>query len=159
MTTSRAQWDWFNHIDTNFHGVSPFVNFGLANGRTDQHFLPRPFNTCVPFRTLGYMADFEGGLQYKVWRQFKIGFSVWDVLPMGPQKIYSELVWQGQSGSQIQVGSSGGITFYVHSSASCEPSEYPGVSLTNPRPLAYNQLALTELQTSSGAGIPATLWQ
>lgn len=110
MTTSRAQWDWFNHVDTNFHGVSPFVNFGLANGRMDQHFLPRPFNTGLPFRTFGYMADFEGGLQYKVWRRFNVGFSMWDVLPMGPQRIYSELVWQGTSGSQIQVGSGGGIT-------------------------------------------------
>jgi hypothetical protein len=110
MTTSRAQWDWFNHIDTDFHGVSPFVNFGLANGRMDQHFLPRPFNTGLPFHTFGYMADFEGGLQYKVWRRFNVGFSMWDVLPMGPQKIYSELVWQGASGSQIQIGSGGGIT-------------------------------------------------
>jgi hypothetical protein len=95
LSTGRAQWDWFNHVDTDVHGFSPFVNFGLANGRMDQHFLPRPFNTNLPFRTLGYMADFEGGVQYKVWRRFDVGFSLWDVLPMGPQKIYSELVWQG----------------------------------------------------------------
>lgn len=94
LTTGRAQWDWFNHIDTDIHGFTPFVNAGLANGRMDQHFLPRPFQTDLPFRTLGYMADFEGGIQYKVWRRFNIGFSVWDVLPFGPQKIYSELVWR-----------------------------------------------------------------
>ena len=95
LTDGRVQWDWFNHVDTNFHGFDPFLNFGLANGRMDQHFLPRPFNTNLPFRTFGYMADFEGGLQYKLFRRLTVGASYWDVLPMGPQKIYSELVWQG----------------------------------------------------------------
>ena len=95
LTDGRVQWDWFNHVDTNFHGFDPFLNFGLANGRIDQHFLQRPFNTDLPFRTLGYMADFEGGLQYKLWRRLTVGASYWDVLPMGPQKVYSELVWQG----------------------------------------------------------------
>lgn len=98
LTNGRVTWDWLNHVDTNFHGLDPFVNFGLANGRMDQHFLMRPFNTGLPFRTFGYMADFEGGLQYKVWRRFTIGASMWDVLPMGPQKIYSQLVWEGAVG-------------------------------------------------------------
>jgi hypothetical protein len=110
MTTGRVGWDWFNHIDTDFHGVSPFLNAGLANGRMDQHFLPRPFNTNLPFRTFGYMADFEGGLQYKVWRRFNVGVSMWDVLPIGPQKIYSDLVWQQASGSLVSIGSTGGVT-------------------------------------------------
>jgi hypothetical protein len=111
LTTGRFQWDWFNHVDRSFHGFDPFLNFGLANGRMDQHFLPRPFNTNLPFRTLGYMADFEGGVQYKVWRRFTIGASMWDVLPFGPQKIYSNLVWQYPGGNNIltvpSVGTSG----------------------------------------------------
>ncbi|MGH9406361.1 MAG: hypothetical protein ACRD3D_11070 [Terriglobia bacterium] len=101
LTTGRIQWDWFNHVDTNFHGFDPFANFGLANGRMDQHFEPRPFNTDLPFRTFGYMADFEGGLQYKVWRRFTLGASLWDVLPMGPQRIYSNLVWETPGGNNI----------------------------------------------------------
>ena len=44
------------------------------------------------------MADFEGGLQYKVWRRFTLGASLWDILPIGPQKIYGELVWEGAAG-------------------------------------------------------------
>jgi len=100
LTTGRVQWDWINHIDTNIHGFDPFVNFGLANGRMDQHFLPRPYNTNLPFRTLGYMADFEGGVQYKFWRHLTLGASVWDVLPMGPQRIYSNIVW-AQPGAAI----------------------------------------------------------
>jgi hypothetical protein len=94
LTTGRAQFDWFNHIDTDLHGFTPFLNIGLANGRMDQHFLPRPFNTDLPFRTLGYMADFEGGVEYKFWRHFTFGGSAWDVLPWGTQKIYSNIVWQ-----------------------------------------------------------------
>ena len=85
LTSGRAQFDWFNHIDTDVHGFTPFVNLGLANGRMDQHFLPRPFNTDLPFRTLGFMADFEGGVELKVWRRFTLGASYWDVLPFGPQ--------------------------------------------------------------------------
>jgi len=94
LTTGRMQFDWFNHIDTDLHGFTPFLNFGAANGRLDQHFLPRPFNTDLPFTTLGYMADFEGGVEYKFWRHLTFGGSAWDVLPIGPQKIYSNLVWQ-----------------------------------------------------------------
>jgi len=42
MTSGRVQWDWYNHVDTGVHGFTPFLNFGIANGRMDQHFLPRP---------------------------------------------------------------------------------------------------------------------
>ncbi len=120
LTTGRLQWDWFNHVDTDIHGFSPFVNFGLANGRMDQHFLPRPYNTLLPFRTLGYMADFEGGVQYKIWRRFTAGFSVWDVLPMGPQKIYSDLVWQGPNGTTTGAGA------VIVPSAPVATVNYPG---------------------------------
>ncbi|HXW15618.1 MAG TPA: hypothetical protein VEN79_14015 [Terriglobia bacterium] len=37
------------HIDTNLFSFGPFGNFGLANGRMDQHFLPRPYETDLPF--------------------------------------------------------------------------------------------------------------
>jgi hypothetical protein len=127
MTTGRAQYDWLNHIDTNLHGFDPFVNFGLANGRMDQHFLPRPFETDLPFRTLGYMSDFEGGVQYKVWRRFTIGASMWDVLPFGPQKIYSNLVWQSDAPDANNILTVGG----------------PGNGITGPGP-----------GTSASTGIP-----
>ena len=107
LTTGRTQWDWFNHIDTDIHGFTPFLNAGLANGRMDQHFLPRPFEEDLPLRTLGYMADFEGGLEYKIWQRFTLGYSVWDVLPMGPQKIYSNLVWENATPGVATVGPGG----------------------------------------------------
>lgn len=101
LTSGRAEADWFNHVDTNIHSFSPFLNFGFANGRLDQHYMPRPFNTDLPFSTLGYMADFEGGTEYKLFGgRVSIGGSFWDVLPMGPQKIFSNLVWD-QPGSPI----------------------------------------------------------
>ncbi|MGH9326920.1 MAG: hypothetical protein ACRD2B_09600 [Terriglobia bacterium] len=109
MTTGRLQWDWFNHVDRNIHGFDPFVNFGLANGRMDQHFLPRPYNTDLPFRTFGYMGDFEGGVQYKVFRRFTLGASMWDVMPWGPQRIYSNLVWERPGGNNLlTIGGPGG---------------------------------------------------
>ena len=111
MTSGRAQWDWFNHIDTDLHGFDPFLNFGLANGRMDQHFLPRPYNTDLPFRTLGYLADFEGGVQYKLFRRVTVGGSFWDILPMGPQKIYSNIVWDVPGENVLEVGMPGGLGF------------------------------------------------
>ena len=104
LTSGRAQWDWFNHIDTNLYGFGPFLNFGIANGRMDQHFPPRPYAMNLPFRTLGYMSDFEGGVQYKVWRRFNIGASMWDILPYGPQKIYSNVVWDQPGLSTLTIG-------------------------------------------------------
>jgi hypothetical protein len=111
MTSGRAQWDWFNHIDTDLHGFDPFLNFGLANGRMDQHFLPRPYNTDLPFRTLGYLSDFEGGVQYKVFRRVTVGGSFWDILPMGPQKIYSKIVWDVPGENVLDIGMPGGLGF------------------------------------------------
>jgi hypothetical protein len=104
LTSGRMQWDWFSHVDTNPHVFDPFVNFGLANGRMDQHFLPPPFDTDLPFWTLGYWSDWEGEVHYKVWRRFTVGFSVSDVLPMGPQRIYSNIVWDQADESILAVG-------------------------------------------------------
>lgn len=128
LTTGRTQWDLFNHIDTNVRGFDPFVNFGVANGRMDQHFLPRPFESDLPFRTLGYMADFEGGIQYKVWRRFTLGASIWDVLPFGPQKVYSSLVWQSDAPlvNNIQVVGGPGNSAAA-ANASTTPTGMPGV--------------------------------
>jgi hypothetical protein len=105
LTTGRLQADWFNHVDVNVHDFTPFVNFGLANGRMDQHFMPRPFDTDLPFTTLGFMSDWEGGVSYNLWHHIGIGASVWDVLPTGPQKIYSNLVWDQPGSSILVVGS------------------------------------------------------
>jgi hypothetical protein len=107
LTSGRTQWDWFNHIDTDLHGFDPFLNFGIANGRMDQHFLPRPYDTDLPFRTLGYMSDFEGGIQYKVFRRFTLGGSLWDILPYGPQRIYSNIVWEQAGIPVLSVGGPG----------------------------------------------------
>jgi hypothetical protein len=109
LTTGRVQWDWFNHIDTDIHGFDPFVNFGIANGRMSQHFLPRPYDADLPFRTFGYMSDFEGGLQYKVFRRFTLGASMWDILPYGPQRIYSNLVWEQAGIPVLNLGGPTGI--------------------------------------------------
>ena len=107
LTTGRMQVDWFNHVDRDFNAFTPFVNFGLANGRMDQHFMPRPFDIDLPLTTLGYMSDWEGGVDYNILKRVSIGASMWDVLPMGPQKIYSNLVWDQPGSSILVVGASG----------------------------------------------------
>jgi hypothetical protein len=72
------------------------VNFGLANGIMDRHILPRPYSQDRPFRTLGFVADFEGGTSYKLWRKLTVGASMYSVIPTGQQKLFSEyLRWDG----------------------------------------------------------------
>jgi len=95
LTTGRVGVDWFNHIDGSSHGFTPFVNFGLANGIVDRHILPRPYSQDRPFRTLGFVSDFEGGMSYKLWRKLTVGASMYVVIPTGQQKVFSEYFRQG----------------------------------------------------------------
>jgi hypothetical protein len=96
FTTGRVGVDWFNHLDGNVHGISPFVNFGAANNIIDRHFLPRPYSMVHPYITQGFVADFEGGVNYKIRQRLTVGGSYYDVLPAGPQKAYSRIVQRGE---------------------------------------------------------------
>jgi hypothetical protein len=85
FSTGRATIDWENHIDRTFGRVTPFLDASLGNSLADRHFFTRPF------RTLGFVSEFEGGVTYKVWRFIHVGASYYDVLPGGDQKVYSQL--------------------------------------------------------------------
>ena len=155
LTTGRFQADWFNHVDTHIHGFTPFVNAGLANGRMDQHFLPRPFEMDLPFRTLGYMADFEGGVEHKIWRHFTLGASMWDVLPWGRQKMYSNLVWQNASPSILTVGPGGVLSSSVVTgpAPATTSGAVPGNFGYVAGPPSYDRYWNTAFETTGGATI------
>ncbi len=91
-TTGRFGVDWFNHVETHFMGLTPFVNFGAANGTVDRTLMPRPFDVARPYQTLGFISDFEGGASYTILKHYSLGASAYALVPAGSQKVFSRLV-------------------------------------------------------------------
>jgi hypothetical protein len=92
FSTGRFGVDWFNHVEKGFKGLTPFVNFGAANGTVNRFVMPRPYSVARPYQTLGFMSDFEGGASYRFKSGFAIGASAYALVPGGPQKVFSRLV-------------------------------------------------------------------
>lgn len=90
-STGRFGVDWFNHVEKSYKGLTPFVNFGAANGTVNRFVMPRPYSIARPYQTLGFISDFEGGLSYR-YRHTSFGVSAYALVPGGPQKIFSRLV-------------------------------------------------------------------
>lgn len=90
--TARFGVDWFNHIDHAYGSLTPFLNFGAANGTINRFIMPRPYSDGRPYQTFGFISDFEGGATYTLRRRFKLGVSGYALVPAGPQKVYSRLV-------------------------------------------------------------------
>lgn len=93
FSTGRATFDWDNYFDHDFAGLRPFLDAGLANSISDTHFFYRPYTT------LGLVAEFEGGATYKLLPAVRVGASLYDDAPIGPQKIFSRLVPLNQEGN------------------------------------------------------------
>jgi hypothetical protein len=85
FSTGRATITWDNHLEHRFGSLTPFVNAGLGNTLWDRDHFYRPY------RTLGFVSQFEGGADYKVLPRIHVGASYYDVLPGGTQKIYSQI--------------------------------------------------------------------
>jgi hypothetical protein len=88
FSTGRVGLDWFNHFDHEFGRFSPFVNGGIANGILDTTQLSQPFRLVQNFKTLGFIADVEGGMTFRVAPHLRIGGSYYALLPAGDQKVY-----------------------------------------------------------------------
>ncbi len=101
FSTGRATFDWNNHFDRAFFGITPFADVGIANTISDTHFFVRPFTT------LGLVAHFEGGASYRVLHFFNLGASVYDVLPSGQQKVFSKLIKRHSSDAGMPGNSPG----------------------------------------------------
>lgn len=84
FSTGRATVTWDNHLDRQFGRFRPFVDAGLGNTSWNQDFF------YYPYRTLGFVSQFEGGTTYKVLPFLHAGASYYDVLPGGTQKVYSQ---------------------------------------------------------------------
>lgn len=89
FSTGRLGMDWFNHFDLPIYRFTPFVNAGIANGILDTRFLSQPFRLTDSFRTLGFIADTEGGVSFRVANPLAIGGSYYELFPSGQQKAYA----------------------------------------------------------------------
>jgi hypothetical protein len=85
-STGQWTWDWSNNFEHAFGPVSPYANVGLGNSVTDMRRFKRPFTT------LGHEAHFEAGLNFDIWGPFSASASLYDVLPWGPQTVFSRIV-------------------------------------------------------------------
>lgn len=86
VSTGRPNLVWNNHVEHAFDRLTPFLEAGFSNGLTDNHFYHRPYTT------LGFISQFTGGSTIDLGGNFSIGASLYDVLPSGPQKMFSKLV-------------------------------------------------------------------
>jgi len=95
-STGRFGVDWFNHVEKDMGGVTPFLNFGASNGAVDRFIMPRPYSVARPYQTLGFLGDVEAGASYKRSKGFArglgIGASYYALVPAGPQKVFSRFV-------------------------------------------------------------------
>jgi hypothetical protein len=80
--------DWFNHFDKPIGPVTPFFNAGVANGILNTQLLSQPYRLVDTFRTLGFIADGEAGLDVHLYRALGVGGSFYEVIPSGTQKAF-----------------------------------------------------------------------
>ena len=102
FSTGRVTYDWSNHFDHASSFLTPFVDAGVANSIMDTRLHHRPYTT------LGYNAHLGAGANKDVWKFFTASASAYDILPWGPQKIYSRVA-ELQSGSNPSAGKHGRV--------------------------------------------------
>jgi opacity protein-like surface antigen len=90
FSTGRVTYDWDNYFDHDFGRLRPFVDVGLANSISDTQFFFRPFVT------LGTVVPSEAGVSFRIVRHTRLGASLYDDAPIGPQKVFSRI-----NGSEI----------------------------------------------------------
>ena len=118
FSTGRLGLDWFNHFDKPIYRFMPYVNLGISNGLLDTRLLSQPFRIFDSFRSLGFLADAEGGSTFKISNHLSVGGSYYELIPSGSQKLYSAngitnffLVPNG--GSTSQITHDRGVTAFV----------------------------------------------
>ena len=102
FSTGRVTYDWSNHFDHAFSFVTPFVDAGVGNSIMDTRLYHRPYTT------LGYNAHFAAGANKDLWKFFTVSASAYDILPWGPQKMYSRIAGL-QSGANPLAGKHGRV--------------------------------------------------
>ena len=111
FSTGRLGVDWFNHFDRPIGPVTPYVNFGISNGLLDTRLLAQPFRIFDSFRSLGFLADAEGGVTLKLARRVLIGGSYYALQPSGSQKLFAA---NGIQNFFLQPNGSADVSNFTH---------------------------------------------
>jgi hypothetical protein len=108
VSSGRLGLDWFNHFDRPVGRLTPYVNVGISNGLLDTRLISQPFRIFDSFRSLGFLADGEGGMTLSLAKRLQIGSSYYALQPSGSQKVFAAngitnflLVPAGASGATI----------------------------------------------------------
>ncbi len=99
-STGRVSVDWSNYLEGTFHRITPFIEAGLANGVPSSPLVRRPYTS------LGVLGHLEEGAEYDLGHHFSVGASAYQILPSGSQKVFSQVIVRGKSGSS-GLGTSG----------------------------------------------------
>lgn len=91
-STGRFGVDWFNHLERNFSSIQGFINLGVANETVNRAIFPRPYSEDRPYQSLGVIGDGEIGAGHTFLKRYTVGGSVYGLLPVGSQKVFSRLV-------------------------------------------------------------------
>lgn len=85
-STGHFTYDWTNHLERSLGRFTPFAEAGLANTVADTRFLKHEFTT------LGHAAHVEAGTRIRVSRSLSLSASLYDVLPWGPQTLFTRRI-------------------------------------------------------------------
>ncbi len=88
-SSGQATYDWDNRFERDFGPLTPYVDGGVGNSIEQLRKFRRPFTT------LGHLAHFEAGAQVNIWHSFSVTASAYDILPWGPQQVFSRIVPRG----------------------------------------------------------------
>ncbi len=91
FSTGKVGAEWFNHFDHSVGPLTPFVDVGIANGVLNTRLLSQPFRLDRPFRTLGFLANFEAGADLRFSHSFSVGASAYQFVPAGRQQFFGTL--------------------------------------------------------------------
>jgi hypothetical protein len=100
LSPGQATWDWSNDLDHEIGRFTPFAEVGFGNSianTTPIHQKNLRFKR--PFASVGNVAHFEAGTQLRIWRSLTFSASAYDILPWGPQTVYSRVVMPGTTGT------------------------------------------------------------
>ncbi len=89
FSTGRLGLNWFNHFDRPIGRLTPYVNVGISNGLLDTRLISQPFQVYDSFRSLGFLAEGEGGMTLRVAKRLIVGGSYYTLQPSGNQKVFT----------------------------------------------------------------------
>ena len=111
FSTGRLGVNWFNHFDRPIGPITPYVNVGISNGLLDTRLVSQPFRIFDSFRSLGFLADGEGGLTVKLAKRLVVGSSYYTLQPSGSQKVF---VSNGIQNFFLPSGTAGSVSDFTH---------------------------------------------